>query len=40
MPFSIQTGRIKWVFPVSANLNFSNRRMRTRLSGGAAGAER
>jgi hypothetical protein len=26
-----------WAYPVSVDLNFSNRRMRTRLSGGVAG---
>jgi hypothetical protein len=29
-----------WVSLDSASLNFSNRRMRTRLSGGVAGEER
>jgi hypothetical protein len=39
MQFWIYAGRTSWGYLVSHSLNFSNRRMRTRLSGGVAGVE-
>jgi hypothetical protein len=33
-------GRTGWAYPVSVDLNFLNRRMRTRSYGGVAGEER
>ena len=30
-------GRTGWVYPVSVDLNFSNRAVRTRMPGGVAG---
>jgi hypothetical protein len=40
MPCWTFNGPTRWVYPVSPDLNFSNRPVRTRLPGGVAGEER